>query len=182
MPNSAPTTQQKPGGGKPQGRRRSRTRYGVQLLEKQQLKQIFGVREGQLRKYFQKARAVQGETGPKLIQILESRLDNAIFRSGFAQTRPQARQMASHRFFSVNGKSVDVPSVQVKPGDVVQVRETKRSASYFSNFEKRTQNVRPPSWITINPEEFSFTIAAQPTSEEANLGVDIRSVVEFFAR
>lgn len=163
-------------------RRRSRTRYGTQLLEKQQLKEVFGIREQQLKKYFWKARRVPGETGPLLIQTLERRLDNAIFRAGFAQTRPQARQMASHKFFTVNGHPVDVPSYQLKPKDIVQVRNSKQATAYFKNFEKRMQNVRPPSWISINPKEFNFVVAAVPTYEEANLGVDIRAVVEFFAR
>lgn len=176
----APTQTNQPGG---RTRRRPRTRYGVQLLEKQQLKQIFGVREEQLRKYFVKAQRVAGETGPKLVSLLESRLDNAVFRAGIAQTRPQARQMASHRFFTVNGRAVDVPSYQLSPGDVVQVRESKRASSYFTNFDKRMQNVRVPSWLTpVDAKKFSFTVSAVPTHEEANLGVDIRAVVEFFAR
>ncbi|MBI1833860.1 MAG: 30S ribosomal protein S4 [Candidatus Andersenbacteria bacterium] len=165
-----------------QKRRRPRSRYGTQLQEKQQLKEIFGIREGQLKRYFFSARRARGETGPRMISMLESRLDNAIFRAGFAQTRAQARQMASHRFFSVNGHAVNIPSYQLKKGDVVQVRETKKSASYFSNFDKRMQNVRPPSWISLNPAEFGFTITGVPTHEEANLGVDIRAIVEFFAR
>lgn len=163
-------------------RRRPRTRYGVQLLEKQQLKQIFGIREEQLRRYFKKAQRVSRETGPELISLLEARLDNAIYRTGIAQTRPQARQMASHKFFSINGRTVNVPSYRLSVDDVVQVREGKRTAAYFNNFDKRMQNARIPSWLEVNPAEFSFTVKALPTHEEANLGVDIRAVVEFFAR
>jgi small subunit ribosomal protein S4 len=90
--------------------------------------------------------------------------------------------MATHRFFTVNGRPVDVPSYLLKPGDVVAARESKHNSSYFSNFEKRLQNSRPPSWITLSPKAYSFTVADSPSYEEANLGVDIRAVVEYFAR
>ncbi|HSX24422.1 MAG TPA: 30S ribosomal protein S4 [Candidatus Andersenbacteria bacterium] len=170
------------GGQRQQGRRpRQQSRYGQQLQEKQNLKELFGIRDGQLRKYYTQALRVQGQTGPMLISLLERRLDNAIFRAGFAQTRPQARQMATHRLFAVNGRAVDVPSYELKAGDVVSVRETKRNKSYFSQFEKRMQNASTPSWILINPQEFSFKIESLPSFEEANVGVDIRAVLEFFA-
>ena len=170
------------GGQRQQGRRpRQQSRYGQQLREKQNLKELFGIRDGQLKKYYKQALRVQGQTGPMLISLLERRLDNAIFRAGFAQTRPQARQMSTHRLFAVNGKAVDVPSYELKAGDVVSVRDNKRSKSYFSQFEKRMQNTSTPSWILINPEEFSFKIQSLPAFEEANVGVDIRAVLEFFA-
>ncbi len=163
-------------------RRRNRSRYATQLQEKQDLKKIFGIREGQTKRYYKMARAGTGETGPNMVALLERRLDNAIFRAGLAQTRPQARQMATHRFFSVNERPVDVPSLLLKPGDVVTVRASKRKSAYFSNFEKRMQGTRPPSWISLAPTDFSFKIGSLPTHEEANLGVNMRAVVEFFAR
>lgn len=168
--------------GQQQKRRRNRSRYAGQLQEKQELKKIFGIREGQLKKYFNTARRFKGETGPRIITILESRLDNAVFRAGFAQTRAQSRQMVSHRFFTVNGRPVDVPSYQVRKGDVVSVRESKRNASYFANFDKRMQNVRTPSWITLDEKTFGFKIDGAPTQDEANLGIDVRAIVEYFAR
>lgn len=163
-------------------RRRPQSRYGIGLQEKQSLKKMFGLREEQLKRYYERALKFKGQTGPTLITLLESRLDNAIFRSGFAQTRPQARQMTTHRLFTVNGKAVDVPSYSLKTGDVVSVRESKRAKSYFSSFEKRMQNPNSPSWILVNPAEFSFTVTTAPSYEEANVGVDLRLVVEFFAR
>ncbi|HLC49356.1 MAG TPA: 30S ribosomal protein S4 [Candidatus Andersenbacteria bacterium] len=163
-------------------RRRPQSRYGVGLQEKQSLKKIFGLREEQLKRYYKQALKFKGQTGPTLIALLERRLDNAIFRSGFAQTRPQARQMTTHRLFTVNGQPVDVPSYSLKPGDVVAVRESKRAKSYFSSFDKRMQNHQSPSWILVNPEAFGFTVTAAPSYEEANVGVDVRVVVEFFAR
>ena len=183
-PTADPRTANRPGQGgqRQQGRRpRQKSRYGQQLSEKQNLKELFGIRDGQLRKYYAQALKTRGQTGPMLISLLERRLDNAIFRAGFAQTRPQARQMATHRLFAVNGRAVDVPSYELKTGDVVSLRESKRNKSYFSSFEKRMQNASTPSWILINPEEFSFKVQSLPAYEEANVGVDIRAVLEFFA-
>ncbi|OGY30770.1 MAG: hypothetical protein A2805_01945 [Candidatus Andersenbacteria bacterium RIFCSPHIGHO2_01_FULL_46_36] len=164
------------------GRRKQVSRYGTQLKEKQDLKKMFGLREEQLHRYYERALKFKGQTGPTLVSMLERRLDNAIFRSGFAQTRPQARQMATHRLFAVNGQPVDVPSYSLKVGDVVSVRDGKKAKAYFTNFEKRMQNVNAPSWVLINPEEFSFKVTSLPSFEEANVGVDIRAIVEFFAR
>lgn len=163
-------------------RRKPKSRYGTQLEEKQNLKNIFSIREAQLRKYYKQAHNKEEETGPYIIRILESRLDNAIFRAGFAVTRAQARQMATHRLFTVNGRATDVPSVLLKENDVVAVKESKQGKSYFENFDKKMQNVRTPEWILINPSELSFKIVGAPNMEEANLGVDIKAVVELFAR
>ncbi len=181
-----PAAGQQPGGGQRQQqqhqRRRNKTRFGTQVSEKKQLKEIYGIREEQLRKYYRDALKNKQQTGPYLVSLLESRLDNAIYRSGFAQTRPQARQMASHSLFAVNGRGVTIPSIRLKKGDVISVKTTKRGKSHFSNFEKRMQNVRPPEWLTINPTEYSFTVIGSPTMEEAGIGVDIRAVIEMFTR
>lgn len=182
QPTAAAAGQQRRAPQQQRGRRKQVSRYGSQLKEKQDLKKLFGLREEQLHRYYERALKFKGQTGPTLVSMLERRLDNAIFRSGFAQTRPQARQMATHRLFAVNGKPVDVPSYSLKIGDVVSVREGKKSKAYFTNFEKRMQNVQAPSWVLINPEEFSFKVTNIPSFEEANVGVDIRAVVEFFAR
>lgn len=161
---------------------RSVSRYGKQLHEKQQLKELFGLREEQFKKYYREAKRYRLDTGKLLVTLLERRLDNAAFRAGFAQTRPHARQMTSHGLFTVNGKPVDKPSFRIKVGDIVAVKETKRKKSYFLNFAKRTQGAKPPSWIRISPKDYTFTITDLPSFEEANVGVDIQSVVEFFAR
>lgn len=165
------------------GRRpRRRSRFGVQFAEKQNLKQIFGVRDRQLKRYFVEARRAKEETGPRLVWLLERRLDNAVYRAGLAETRPQARQMVSHRLLTVNDQTVNIASYSLKKGDVVAVKESKRKKAYFTNFQKRMQNVRPPSWIIVNPKTYSFEIVGEPTAEEAALGVDMRAVVELFAR
>lgn len=182
QPSQTATPQQKQQQQQKGRRRRPQSRYGVGLQEKQSLKKIFGLREEQLKRYYKQALKFKGQTGPTLITLLERRLDNAIFRAGFAQTRPQSRQMTTHRLFAVNGTPVDVPSYSLKPGDVVSVRESKRAKAYFSSFEKRMQNADSPSWILVNPQEFSFKVTTTPSYEEANVGVDVRAVVEFFAR
>lgn len=164
------------------GRKRSQGRYALQLLEKQNLKKIYGLREEQLRRYFREARFRKGETGPMLIALLERRLDNALFRAGIALTRTQARQMASHRLFQVNGRSVNIPSYRLSKGDVVTVKESKRAKALFTNFEKRMQNVQPPSWIQLDPANYGFTVVGEPSADQAGVGVDIRAVVEMFAR
>lgn len=163
-------------------RRKQKSRYGTQMAEKQQLKQMYGIQEQQLRNYYAQAHRSQEETGPELVVLLERRLDNAVYRAGFAPTRPAARQMSTHRLLTVNGRPVDVPSYRLKPGDVVSIREGKRVKSIFSNFEKRMQNVKPPAWLVINPAEFGFKVSSLPTMAEANVGVDVQAIVEYFAR
>ncbi len=180
MPQNAKTSGGK-GGSQPRGRRR-RTRYGVQLQEKQNLKNIFGARERQLKRYYREALAAPAETGPFLVQLLELRLDNALYRSGIAETRAQARQMASHKLLQVNGRTVSTPSLRLKKGDVISVKDSKKNKSYFNNFIKRMQNVSPPSWLELRSEELAVRVAGEPTPEEARLGVDIQGVVEFLSR
>jgi small subunit ribosomal protein S4 len=105
-----------------------------------------------------------------------------VFRAGWAPTRPAARQMSSHRLLLVNGKPVNIPSINLRVGDIVTVKENKRNKPLFENFMMKLQNVHLPSWITLVPNEFSFKVVALPTMEEAQLGVDIRAIVEYFAR
>jgi len=163
------------------GPRRPRTRYARQLEEKQNLKKIFGVRERQLKRYYSEAQSARQETGLILVQLLERRLDNALYRAGLAVNRPQARQMASHRLFMVNGRSVDVPSLRLSIGDEVRVKESKQKKSYFTNFAKRMQNVSMATWLELDVKNFAFKVVAEPTAAEARLGVDIQAVVELLS-
>lgn len=165
-----------------QRRRPPRSRFGQQLVEKQSLKEIYGLREEQLKHYYHTALTARGETGPFLISLLERRLDNAVFRAGMAQTRPQARQMVSHGLFLVNGRSADIPSLRLSVDDVVTVKEGKRKKALFDNFEKRMQGARLPSWLELDVKGFGFRVTAEPSDSEAAIGVDIQAVVEFFAR
>lgn len=163
-------------------RRRQPSRYGVQMREKQGLKGIYGIREEQLSRYFHEAHRSTAETGPYLVELLERRLDNALFRAGFAETRPAARQLASHRLVTVNGHAVTIPSLRLKKGDVVEIKTSKRTKPLFTNFVKHLQNVPPVTWLQITPENFAFKVTALPAADEAGLGVDIRAIVEYFAR
>jgi small subunit ribosomal protein S4 len=185
-PAPAPASAPPGGGGRRPGgpgrRPRPKSRYGMQMAEKQQLKEIYGISETQLRNYYREAHRRRGDTGTYLISLLERRVDNAVFRAGFAVTRPSARQMVSHKMFQVNGRTINVASYSLKPGDVVMIKESKRGKSLFANFPKSLQNVNLPSWIELTPDSFSFKVTALPSGEEANVGVNILSVVEFFAR
>lgn len=171
-----------PGGRGQQRRRRQPSRFGKQMEEKQNLKEIYGLRDKQLRRYYEEALKSSEETGPRIIQFLEMRLDNALYRAGFAPSRPAARQMASHGIVEVNGRSITVPSLRLLPGDTIRIKETKRKSILFENFEKRLQNVALPSWITLDAAGYAFKVVSEPIPEEATIGVDVRSVVEFFAR
>jgi small subunit ribosomal protein S4 len=190
QPGTAPANAKGPGAGgrggqmmqQQQRRRAPKSRYGVQMSEKQDFKKLFGIREEQLRKYYAEAQRSKQQTGKVLVVLLERRLDNAIYRAGFAPTRAAARQMATHRIFTVNGKPVDVPSYRLKAKDIVAVKESKRTKPLFTNFVKSLQNVHPPAWLLLDPENFSFTVQTLPTAEEANLGVDVQAIIEFFAR
>jgi small subunit ribosomal protein S4 len=165
------------------GRRpKPKSRFGTQLEEKQNLKSIYGIRENQLKIYFKAAQKAPDETGPKLIETLEKRLDNAIYRAGIAETRAQARQMSSHSLFEVNGRPVNIPSIQLKIGDKVRVKECKKGKAYFTNFEKKMQNAQVASWLELNIKEFEFKIIKLPTIDEAGIGVSVQEIVELLAR
>lgn len=173
-----PTTGSKGG---PRKKRQSGP-YGGQLAEKQNLKGIYGIRDEQLKKYFRTARRQTGNTGEILMRLLEMRLDNAIYRAGLALNRGQARQMASHQLFEVNGRSTNIPSMLLKQGDEVRVKAGKREKSYFKNFEKRMQNTQPPGWITLDVKNYGFKISAEPMATEMVVGVEIQAVVELLGR
>ena len=136
--------------GSPQGGRRRRTRlsvYGMQLREKQKAKRLYGVMEKQFRNYFAKASRMKGNSAENLQQLLEGRLDNVIYRLGFAKTRPQARQMVSHALFTVNGKKLNIPSYQVRIDDEIAIRDNKKDKGVFSELEDRLKNHEAPGWF-----------------------------------
>lgn len=180
-PTAAPARQGAPRQ-QSRGRRRQKSRFGTQMEEKQNLKAIYGIREGQLRRYYQEALKAGGQTGPTIITLLEQRLDNVLYRGGFAETRKASRQMATHGHVQINGRAVDVPSVRLLPGDVITIKESKRKKKLYENWQKHLQNVSTPSWLVIDPEQYSLKVTAAPTADEANIGIDIRAVVEYFAR
>lgn len=169
------------GGGQSQGGSRSGSEFGRQLREKQALRATYGIRERQLKKYYAQAIRKKGVTGEMLIQYLESRLDNTIYRLGFGISRSQARQMVGHGMFQVNGRAVDVPSFSVKNGDVITVKETKRGKVLFNELEDRLANKPLPNWLE-RVDTFNGKVIGTPSLQPHELPVDIQSIVEFYSK
>ncbi|HAB13905.1 MAG TPA: 30S ribosomal protein S4 [Planctomycetaceae bacterium] len=162
-------------------RRRKPSNYAIALLEKQKIKYYYGLRERQLRRYFDAAKGMQGNTGEQLLMLCERRLDNVIRRAGFADSRPQARQGASHGHFQVNGRTVTVPSIRINAGDVISVRNRPNlKALYGSLLESGSTN--DADWIDIDTDNLSVTVTALPTAEDVSLPVDVGKVVVFLSR
>lgn len=161
--------------------RRRTSEYGRQILEKQKLKFIYGVHERQLRRYLDLARKASGSTGERLLQILESRLDNVVYRLGFAATLPAARQLVSHGHVEVNGRKVDIPSYIVEVGDVVSIREKSRNLDpVVQSVESRAGNV--PDYLRLDAEARQGELLRVPSKEEIPIPVDDSLVIEFYAR
>lgn len=165
-------------------RQRKLSEYGIQLREKQRVKFIYNVKnEKQFREYFNMARSDRtGITGEVLLQILESRLDNVVFRLGLARTRPQARQLVTHGNFEVNGQKVDIPSYLVKEGDIVKVREIRKDNYYIKNNIESEDKVRIPDWLELDDEKLEAKILRLPTREEIDLPVEEHLIVELYSR
>ena len=155
--------------------------YGVQLREKQKVKRIYGVLEDQFRRYFEQAERTRGITGETLLQLLERRLDNAVYRMGLATSRPQARQLVRHGHFLVNGKKVDVPSYSLKSGDTVIVRESSRQNPTILHAQEEVKGRGIPEWIS--PEgELGGKVVSMPTREQINLPVQEQLIVELYSK
>ncbi|MBQ8955709.1 MAG: 30S ribosomal protein S4 [Lachnospiraceae bacterium] len=156
--------------------------YGTQLREKQKAKFIYGVLEKPFRNYYEKADKMKGMTGTNLMIMLERRLDNVVFRLGFAKTRREARQMVDHKVFSVNGKTVFIPSYSIKPGDVIEIRENKRSSQHIKDIFEATGGRAVPAWLIADPEHFKGTVDRLPEREEIDVPVDEMLIVELYSK
>lgn len=167
---------------KPNTSRRKVSEYSLQLKEKQKAKFIYGVLEKQFRKYFEIASNKKGVTGENLLQILESRLDNIIFRLGYATTRPQARQLVSHGLFTVNGQKVDIPSYLVKPGDVIAVKENKKDYKVLKDLAEDNKSRVVPKWLEKDIDNLSGKVNALPTREEIDVPVEEHLIVELYSK
>jgi small subunit ribosomal protein S4 len=155
--------------------------YGVQLREKQKVKRIYGVLEDQFRRYFEQAERTRGITGETLLQLLERRLDNAVYRMGMATSRAQARQLVRHGHFLVNGKKVDIPSYSLKSGDTVAVRESSRQNAAILHAQEEVKGRGIPEWI--QPEgELGGKVISMPTREQINLPVQEQLIVELYSK
>ena len=162
--------------------RRKQSEYGLQLNEKQKVKFIYGVLEKQFHAYYEKAERKQGITGEILLQELERRLDNVVFRMGFANTRREARQLVNHAHFIVNGKRVNIPSYQVKPGDVVAVSEKSRSTTKFKSLLEENGKKACPKWIEKANDSFEGKIVAMPARDDIDYDVAEHLIVELYSK
>lgn len=166
----------------PKQMRRKQSEYGLQLNEKQKVKFIYGVLEKQFHAYYEKAERKNGVTGEILLQELERRLDNTVFRMGFANTRREARQLVSHAHFTVNGKRVNIPSFQVKPGDVVAVCEKSRSLTKFKTLLEENGKKACPKWIDKANDSFEGKIVAMPARDDIDYEVSEHLIVELYSK
>ena len=155
--------------------------YGNQLREKQKVKRIYGLLERQFRRYFKNAEAMRGNSGTNLLLLLESRLDNVVYRMGFASTRAEARQLVSHGAIAVNGNRVNIPSASVKPGDVVSIREKARKQARIAEALELAAGSMP-SWVAVDAKKFEGTFKNLPERQEFDPDVNEQLVVELYSR
>ncbi len=167
------------------GQKRSRrpSEYGIQLREKQKIRKMYGVLEGQFRRHFTEAVRRGGVTGENLLQILETRLDNVVYRLGFADSRKQARQIVRHGHFTVNGRKTNIPSFIVKPEDVIAVRRQSREREYFKIVAETAGTKQVPDWLTRDMENMSGRVVSAPARDQIEIPpVNEQLVVEFYSR
>lgn len=164
--------------------RRSRklSEYGTQLREKQKAKFIYGVLEKPFRNYYEKADRMKGMTGENLMVMLESRLDNVVYRMGFARTRREARQVVDHKHILVNGKCINLPSYAVKAGDVIEVKENSKTMQRFKDIAEITGARLTPEWIDVDKENFKGTVSTLPKREQIDVPVDEMAIVELYSK
>lgn len=163
-------------------RRRRESEYGMQLREKQKAKFIYGVLEKQFRGYFKKAKSMPGVTGDNLMQILESRLDNVVFRLGFARTRKEARQTVSHGHITVNGKRVDIPSYRVRPGDMVAVAPKAKDLLVIKSALVSNERVQVPVWLEVDIEKLQGSVLSLPLRDQIDLDIREQLIVELYSK
>jgi small subunit ribosomal protein S4 len=167
------------------GQKRFRSKvsdYGRQLKEKQKAKYIYGLLERQFKITFNRAAAMSGSVGSNLLVLLEMRLDNIIFRSGFAGTKRLARQLVNHGHIEVNGHRVDIPSYTVKAGDVIKVRQNKLKSKYWTEAVEHVKKIEIPDWLAVKQNEMSVNVVARPKLEELPQNIETQLIVEFYSR
>mgnify|MGYP001780844174 FL=1 len=166
----------------PKRQRRQESEYGRQLREKQKAKFIYGVLEKQFHMYYEKALKIEGITGDNLLTILESRLDNVVFRLGFARTRKEARQTVRHGHITVNGKRVDIPSYRVKAGDVVAVAPKYKDLLPIKEALISSEHMAVPAWLEVDIEKLQGTVLQLPTRDQIDLDIDSQLIVELYSK
>ena len=166
----------------PKQSRRKQSEYAMQLTEKQKVKFIYGVLEKQFRTYYKKAEKMEGKAGENLLILLEARLDNVVYRLGFAKTRREARQLTSHGHFTVNGQKVDIASYRVKPGDVIAVREKSRSSAKFKALVEELGATATPKWLEKEKDSFEGKVIAMPQRDDIDYEVAEHLIVELYSK
>ena len=163
-------------------RRRKESEYAMQLREKQKAKFIYGVLEKQFRGYFKRAKSMEGQTGENLMTILETRLDNVVFRLGFARTRKEARQMVTHGHICVNGRRVDIPSFRVRPGELVSVAPKAKELLVVKSALVSNERVQVPAWLEIDIEKLQGSVLPLPTRDQIDLDINEQLLVELYSK
>lgn len=163
-----------------QGRKKI-TNHGMQLREKQKVRRYYGVLEGQFEKYFVMADTMSGITGENLLKILELRFDNIVFRLGLASSRAEARQLVVHGHFTLNGRKADIPSMILKTGDIIQVKEKSRSSIKFKDLVENHKNTAP-QWLEIDSENYTGKVVSEPAREDIELPIEERLIVEWYSK
>ncbi len=161
---------------------RKMSEYGLQLREKQKAKFIYGVLEKPFHNYYEKADKMRGLTGQNLMTILESRLDNVVFRLGFARTRKEARQIVDHKFVTVNGNQVNIPSYLVKAGDVIEIKEKNKNIQRMKDIREVTAGRLVPDWLELDAEKLQATVKELPSREQIDVPVDEMLIVELYSK
>ena len=162
--------------------RKKLSEYGMQLREKQKARRYYGVLEGQFEHYFDMASKMAGQTGENLLSLLERRLDNVVYRLGFAMSRPEARQLVSHGHFTVNGKRVNIASYLVKPGQVIALKQSSKSLDKFKAVIEANGSRPAPKWLDLNRENSQATVVALPARDDIDLPVEEQRIVELYSK
>ena len=163
-------------------RRRKMSNYGIQLREKQKVRRIYGVNEKPFKRYYDTAASRPGVTGDNLLRLLETRLDNVVFRMGFASSRPQARQLVGHGHFEVNGVRTNIPSFRVREGDKIEVRAKSRKTEFFKQAKEAMGGAPKPDWVTVDADKLVGTVSALPTRDQMPAELNEQLVVEYYSR
>ena len=172
------TSNKNPGG----QRRTKKSEYAMQLTEKQKVKFVYGIQEKQFHNYYEKASRAEGNTGEVLLSLIERRLDNVVYRLGFANSRRQARQLVNHGHFTVNGNRVNIPSYLIKAGDVVAVSEKSASNAFFKNLKEADAFVAAPKWLDRDKNTLTGKVIAMPTQADIDFDIAVHLIVELYSK
>lgn len=172
---------QMPGVHGPGKRKSTPSTFGKQMLEKQKAKFLYGIREEQFRRYVREATRLSGDSGIHLQHLLEMRMDNTIYRSGFGVTRSQARQMVNHGMFTVNGKNLDIPSYTVRVGDIISIKNSKQRKKIFQNLTETLSKHVSPSWLVVDPGTMTIKVTGKPAQNDLEKIYDVKPIIEYYS-